>query len=133
MTPEHATPAGTPTGKPQGSAAPPTSVPGSPSDPRVLAAEQVRAVAKLSRLAIGEDRVQQLRGELSAVLAYMDQLREVDVTGVEPMTHPTELSNRLDEDRPGGTAISTEAFMAFAPESLPPFVKVPPVMGEGSA
>ena len=105
-------------------------------DKRSLSAEQVRGVAKLSRLAIDEDRVQQLRGELSAVLAYMDRLREVDVTGVEPMTHPTEMSNRLEEDRPppgGGTAISTDAFMAMAPECLPPFVKVPPVIGAGSA
>lgn len=104
---------------------------GAPAGGARLTAEQVRGVAKLSRLAIGEDRVELLRGELSAVLASMDRLREVDVTGVEPMTHPTDMANRLDEDRPGGVSISTEAFMAIAPESLPPFVRVPPVMGEG--
>jgi aspartyl-tRNA(Asn)/glutamyl-tRNA(Gln) amidotransferase subunit C len=99
----------------------------------MLTADQVRTVAKLARLSLSDDRIEQLRGELSGVLTFMNRLSEVDVSGVEPMTHPTEMSNRLDEDQPGGVAISTEAFMAMAPESVPPFVKVPPVIGEGSA
>jgi aspartyl-tRNA(Asn)/glutamyl-tRNA(Gln) amidotransferase subunit C len=93
----------------------------------------VRAVAKLARLSPSEDRVQQLRGELSAVLSYMDRLREVDVSGVEPMTHPTEVGNRLDADVPSGNMLSAETLMAMAPETMPPFVKVPKVMGEGAA
>ena len=104
-----------------------------PPDGRMLTAEQVRRVAKLARLSLDEDRVQQLRGELAGVLAYMDRLGEVDVSGVEPMTHPTEASNRLDQDEPAGDVLTTESLMAIAPETMPPFVKVPKVMGEGSA
>jgi aspartyl-tRNA(Asn)/glutamyl-tRNA(Gln) amidotransferase subunit C len=101
--------------------------------PQPLSAEQVRAVARLARLELSEDRIQQLRGELGAVLAYMDALREVDVDGVEPMTHPNDALASLDEDkeRTSSETLSTDAFMAIAPETTPPFVSVPKVIGEG--
>src|SRR5947209_8535422 len=85
-----------------------------PASTQPLSAEDVRAVARLARLDISEDRVQQLRAELGAVLAYMDRLREVDVSGVEPMTHPNDAGARLDADEPRGASedLSTEAFMA---------------------
>ena len=46
----------------------------------------VRKVARLSRLALPEDRVAAMAEELNAILAWVEQLNEVDVTGVEPMT-----------------------------------------------
>ena len=88
---------------------------------------------RLARLSLDGDRVEQLRGEMGAVLAYMDRLREVDVSGVEPMTHPNEVVNRLDADAPGAGMLPMEALMGIAPETMAPFVKVPPVIGEGSA
>lgn len=50
----------------------------------------VRKVAKLSRLALPEDRVAPMAQELSAILAWIEQLNEVDVEGVEPMTSAVE-------------------------------------------
>jgi aspartyl-tRNA(Asn)/glutamyl-tRNA(Gln) amidotransferase subunit C len=102
---------------------------------RQLSAEEVRAVGRLARLDLPEDCIQQFRTELGAVLAYMDRLREVDVEGVEPMTHPNDALARPDEDRerePGET-LGTDAFMAIAPQTMPPFVRVPKVIGEGAA
>lgn len=50
----------------------------------------VRKVAKLSRLALPEDRVAPMAQELNAILAWIEQLNEVDVEGVEPMTSAVE-------------------------------------------
>ena len=106
----------------------------SPATPS-LSAEQVRAVARLARLDLPEDRIEQLRAELGAVLAYMDRLREVDVSGVEPMTHPNDSLAQLDEDRERDKSetLTTDAFMAIAPDTTPPFLNVPKVIGEGAA
>lgn len=95
-----------------------------------LTAEQVRKVAKLSRLALDEAQVEQYRGRLSAVLGYMDRLRKVDLTGVEPLTHIADAVNRLDEDAPGPT-LPNETLMKMAPEVMEPFIRVPKVLDEG--
>src|SRR5713101_6164680 len=46
----------------------------------------VRKIARLARIAVAEDEVEHLKGELNAMLAFVEQLLEVDVTGIEPMT-----------------------------------------------
>jgi aspartyl-tRNA(Asn)/glutamyl-tRNA(Gln) amidotransferase subunit C len=108
---------------------------GEPAKTHPLSADEVRAVARLARLDLSEDRIQQLRGELGAVLAYMDRLREVNVEGVEPMTHPNDAMARLDADEPRAVSetLTTEAFMAIAPDTAPPVLTVPKVIGEGAA
>lgn len=102
-----------------------------------LSADAVRKVAKLSRLALTDEQVEMYRGQLAAVLKYVERLRKVDLAGadgasVEPLVHVGDATNRLDEDAPG-PMLPTETLMKMAPESLPPFVKVPRVMGDGGA
>jgi len=96
--------------------------------------EDVRKVARLARLAVLEEQAQQYRGQLAAVLGYMERLREVDISGVEPMSHPTPLhdqTNRLDEDDPAlGAALASGALAGMAPAMMDAFVKVPKVIGE---
>ena len=92
-------------------------------------------MAKLARLAITDEQAAAYRPQLAAVLGYMARLRELDLSGVEPMSHPTERTAELDEDRarePSG-GLPTEALLAMAPEAMGPFVKVPKVIGEGAA
>jgi aspartyl-tRNA(Asn)/glutamyl-tRNA(Gln) amidotransferase subunit C len=50
----------------------------------------VRKVARLARLALPEERVPAMAQEMSAILAWIEQLNEVDVEGVEPMTSAVE-------------------------------------------
>ena len=52
-------------------------------------AKTVRRIAHLARVAVAEDEVEHLRGEINAILAFVEQLSEVDVDGVEPMTSVT--------------------------------------------
>jgi aspartyl-tRNA(Asn)/glutamyl-tRNA(Gln) amidotransferase subunit C len=69
-------------------------------------AATVRRIAHLARIAVADDEVEHLRGELNAILAFVEQLSEVDVTGVEPMTSvtPMQLKKRADAVTDGGIA-----------------------------
>src|SRR5436190_3119290 len=60
--------------------------------------DTVRRIAQLARIAVADDEVEHLREELNAILAFVEQLSEVDVEGVEPMTSviPIEMKKRPD-------------------------------------
>lgn len=90
-------------------------------------ADTVRRVAHLARLAIAEDEVEHLRGELNAILAFVEQLAEAEVDGVEPMTSvtPMAMKVRQDEVTDGGIA---DAIMANAPAREDHFFLVPKVV-----
>jgi aspartyl-tRNA(Asn)/glutamyl-tRNA(Gln) amidotransferase subunit C len=61
-------------------------------------AATVRRIAHLARIAVRDDEVPHLEGELNAMLAFVEQLSEVNVDGVEPMTSvtPMAMKKRLD-------------------------------------
>jgi aspartyl-tRNA(Asn)/glutamyl-tRNA(Gln) amidotransferase subunit C len=67
-------------------------------------ADTVRRIAHLARIAVAEDEVEHLQGELNSILAFVEHLSEVDVAGVEPMTSvtPMEMKKRADEVTDGG-------------------------------
>jgi aspartyl-tRNA(Asn)/glutamyl-tRNA(Gln) amidotransferase subunit C len=90
-------------------------------------AATVRRIAHLARIAVGEDEVERLKGELNAMLAFVEQLQEVDVTGVEPMTSvtPMKMKMRVDAVTDGDNA---EAVFANAPASEDHFYLVPKVV-----
>ncbi len=90
--------------------------------------DDVRKAARLSRLAISDADAERFRGELAAVLGHFSSLQQLDLADVEPMTTPTRIVNRLAEDAPGPT-LPTDVLMSMAPRSMPPYVKVPKVLG----
>ncbi len=61
-------------------------------------ADTVRRIAHLARIAVDDAEVPHLQGELNAMLSFVEQLSEVDVSGVEPMTSvtPMEMKKRID-------------------------------------
>jgi aspartyl-tRNA(Asn)/glutamyl-tRNA(Gln) amidotransferase subunit C len=63
-----------------------------------ITADQVQHVARLARLEIEPEAVDQLASELATILTYVDKLNEVDTQGVTPMTHAIELVNAFRED-----------------------------------
>jgi aspartyl-tRNA(Asn)/glutamyl-tRNA(Gln) amidotransferase subunit C len=89
--------------------------------------DTVRRIAKLARIALPEDRVAPMEGELNGILKWVEQLNEVDVTGVEPMTSVVAQNLRMREDlvTDGGVA---EAIVANAPASEDNFFLVPKVV-----
>jgi aspartyl-tRNA(Asn)/glutamyl-tRNA(Gln) amidotransferase subunit C len=68
----------------------------------VIDADVVRHVARLARLGLSEDEVEQMKRELSVILDYVDEVQDVDLTGVPPTTHVVPLVNvtRPDEASP---------------------------------
>ena len=90
-------------------------------------ADTVRRVAHLARIAVADDEVENLKGELNAILAFIEQLSEVDVTGVEPMTSvtPMEMKKRPDVVNDGEIA---DEVVANAPEAYDHFFVVPKVV-----
>lgn len=61
-------------------------------------AETVRHIAHLARIAVADDEIEHLRAELNAILNWVEQLAEVDVKGVEPMTSVTPMAMKMRED-----------------------------------
>jgi aspartyl-tRNA(Asn)/glutamyl-tRNA(Gln) amidotransferase subunit C len=87
----------------------------------------VRKVAHLARIAEPEERLAPLARELSGILAWIEQLNEVDVQGVEPMTTAVDASTplRKDEATDGG---DPDRILANAPKSADGFFVVPKVV-----
>jgi aspartyl-tRNA(Asn)/glutamyl-tRNA(Gln) amidotransferase subunit C len=61
-------------------------------------ASTVRRIAHLARIAVSDDEIAHLQGELNAILAFVEQLAEVDVKGVEPMTSVTPMTMKKRDD-----------------------------------
>jgi aspartyl-tRNA(Asn)/glutamyl-tRNA(Gln) amidotransferase subunit C len=89
-----------------------------------VTAETVRKIARLSRLHVEEDRLAPLADEMNGILAWIEQLQEVDVEGVEPMTSAVALDAPLREDKitDGGVR---EKVLANAPKSESGYFVVP--------
>ena len=58
----------------------------------------VKRVAHLARIAVSDADAEKMRGQLNAILAFVEQLNEVDVTGVEPMTSVVEMEMKKRQD-----------------------------------
>lgn len=90
-------------------------------------AKTVRRIAHLARIAVADEDVAPLQGELNAILAFVEQLNAVDVDGVEPMTSvtPMVMKKRVDEVTEGGRAGD---IVANAPETEDGYFLVPKVV-----
>lgn len=89
--------------------------------------DTVRRVAHLARIDVDEASLEPLSKELSAILNFAEQLAEVDVDGVEPMTSvtPMALKRRADEVTDGGIQ---DKVLANAPDTREGFFAVPKVV-----
>ena len=90
-------------------------------------ATTVRRIAHLARIAVADAEVESLKDELNAMLAFVEQLSEVDVAGVEPMTSvtPMAMKMRADEVTDGGIP---DDIVKNAPASEDHFFVVPKVV-----
>ncbi len=87
----------------------------------------VRKIARLARIRISEERLPELARDLSRILSLMDELRELDVSDVEPMVSviPMHLKRRPDVVTEGG---NPEPILANAPDAREGFFAVPKVV-----
>lgn len=87
----------------------------------------VKRVAHLARIAVSEEAAERMTGELNAILGFVEQLNEVDIEGVEPMTSVTPMKMRLREDAVTDGNIA-DAIVANAPVTEENFFVVPKVV-----
>jgi len=87
----------------------------------------VRRIAKLARIRVAEDDVARLQGELNGILGWIEQLSEVDVEGVAPLTGGAQIALRLRADVVTDGNIS-ERILANAPDRAGDFFTVPKVV-----
>ncbi len=94
-----------------------------------LSIEEVRRIAQLARLRLSADDERKLAGQLSAILSYVEQLRELDISGVEPMTHALAADDavplREDVVQP---SLPPEKALASAPAREDSWFKVPRII-----
>jgi aspartyl-tRNA(Asn)/glutamyl-tRNA(Gln) amidotransferase subunit C len=86
--------------------------------------DEVLHVARLARLALTDDEVERLGGELNAILEAVGKVSELDLDEVEPTSHPLALVNVWAEDEPR-PSLPLEEALANAPERVGDFFRVP--------
>lgn len=90
-------------------------------------AATTRRIARLARIAVKDDEVAHLQGEINAVLAFVEQLSEVNVDGVEPMTSVTPMQMRKRSDVIDDGEMAAD-IVANAPVTEDHFFLVPKVV-----
>jgi aspartyl-tRNA(Asn)/glutamyl-tRNA(Gln) amidotransferase subunit C len=97
-----------------------------------LSPKDVAKVGSLARLALTEDDLARMTGELSKIVDFVSQLGELDTTTIEPLAHPLDTRNVFREDVPT-PSLSTEQALANAPRHDGSCFLVPAVLGESGA
>ena len=87
----------------------------------------VQRLASLSSLHLSDSEVQALQGDLERIIKYIEQLGELDTTGVEPTYQVTGLENVWRDDEVVSD-VGRDALLALAPDQQNYFVKVPKVL-----
>jgi aspartyl-tRNA(Asn)/glutamyl-tRNA(Gln) amidotransferase subunit C len=93
--------------------------------------EQVRKVAKLSRLDLSDGEVEEFTGQLSAILGYVEKMNELDTENVEPLAHCLAVHNVFREDVVK-ESLGAEKALANAPQQDGEFFRVPKILDDNS-
>ena len=89
-----------------------------------VTADEVRRLAKLSRIKLTEEEVERFRSEIESILGYVSKLQDADVSGVEPTSQVTGLTNVTRPDEPRSFGVTKEQLLELAPEQEDGYIKV---------
>lgn len=93
----------------------------------MLSLDEVARIARLARIEVPEPQLGGLRDQLNGILGLIDEMRAVDTSGVEPMSHPQPVVQRLREDEVT-EGDQRELFQAIAPAVQDGLYLVPKVI-----
>lgn len=93
-----------------------------------ISKEDVQHLARLSSLQLDDAEAESLRADIENIVSYVQQLGELDTSGVEPTYQTTSLSNVWREDIVDNYGISSDDLLSLAPESQDSQIKVPKVL-----
>lgn len=91
---------------------------------------EVAHLAKLARLTLADDELDELAGQIKDILSYVTAVRDLDTEGVEPMSHPVAIRNVAHDDviKPG---LTQEEVLSQAPSIEDGRIVIPQILGEG--
>ena len=89
-----------------------------------LSKSQISDLARLSRLRLSDEEIELYQKELSSILGYVEQLAEVDVSGLEPTSQVTGLTNSVRKDAVKDNHVEPKDLMAIVPNSEKNYIKV---------
>jgi len=87
--------------------------------------DDVLHVARLARLAVSDEEVERLQGQLTAILEAVGKVSELDLSNVEPTSHPLAVANVWEADEPY-PSLPLEEALSTAPDTESGFFRVPP-------
>ncbi|NCO80265.1 Asp-tRNA(Asn)/Glu-tRNA(Gln) amidotransferase subunit GatC [bacterium] len=95
----------------------------------MISEEEVQHIAKLARLGLTEKELGRFQKELSAILNYIEKLKEVDISGVEPTSHSIEMENVMREDEEKGKLkTKNKKLLELVPETKDGYLKVKSIL-----
>lgn len=94
-----------------------------------LTRDDVLKLARLARLTITDEEIEQYRKELSEILRYVEQLQQADITGLKPTTQVTGLKNVMREDEAVDYGASPDDLLRIAPQTQDRHIKVKRMIG----
>ena len=110
----------------------------------MITKEEVQHIAKLARLGLTEKEIEKFQGELSSILDYIEKLKEVDISKVEPTSHSitralakggdeasassTEVKNVMREDKSQKSKVKSQKLLELAPETKDGYLKVKSIL-----
>lgn len=95
---------------------------------KTITTDDVRHLAQLSNVQVSDEEIENLQGDLSNILEYINQLKDVDTTNIEPTYQVTGLENVTRDDEIDDGGVTPEQLLALAPEQAEHSVKVPQVL-----
>ncbi len=95
----------------------------------MISKEEVKHIAKLARLGLSEKEIEKMREELSKILDYIEKLKEVDVSKVEPTSHSIKVENVMRADESLKSKVQNSKLVEMAPDTKDGFVKVKSILG----
>ena len=95
----------------------------------MITKKEVEHIAKLARLGLTPNEVEKFQKELSSILDYMEKLKEVDVSRVEPTSHSIKVENVMRSDQAKEEKLETrKKLIEMAPEKKEGYLKTKPIL-----
>ncbi len=94
----------------------------------MLTKEEVKHIAKLARLGLSEKEIGKYQKELSLILDYVEKLKEVDISKIEPTSHPVNIDDVTRKDKSQKPKVESRKLIELAPETEKDYLKVKSIL-----
>ena len=94
----------------------------------MISKKEVKHIAKLARLGLTESEIRKFQKELSSLLDYVEKLKEVDISKVEPTSHPIRVENVMRIDQSQKPEAKTGKLLDLAPEKKEGYLKTKSIL-----